>query len=92
MVRTKQTARKQHDTEMQRAQFPTTVSESGDTSDSLTQMEDTESGEDTEPKADAVHNETELEEVEPATSTSQPHALRSYCLGIRPSVEWTPLL
>ena len=72
MVRTKQMARKQHDTEMQRAQFPTTVSESGDTSDSLNQMEDTESGEDTEPKADAVHNETELEEVEPATSTSRP--------------------
>ena len=65
-------ARKQHDTEMQRAQFPTTVSESGDTSDSLNQMEDTESGEDTEPKADAVHNETELEEVETATSTSWP--------------------
>ena len=72
MVRTKQTARKQHDTEMQRAQFPTTVSESGDTSDSLNQTEDTESGEDTEPKVDAVHNETELEEVEPATSTSRP--------------------
>ena len=70
MVRTKQTARKQHDTEMQRALFPTTVSESGDTSDSLNQMEDTESGEDMEPKEDTVHNETELEEVETATSTS----------------------
>ena len=72
MVRTKQTARKQHDSEMQRAQFPTTVSESGDSSDSLNQMEDTESGEDTGPKAGAVHNETELEEVEKATLTSQP--------------------
>ena len=72
MVRTKQTARKQHDSEMQRAQFPTTVSESGDSSDSLNQMEDTESGEDMGPKAGAVHNETELEEVERATSTSQP--------------------
>ena len=72
MVRTKQTARKQHDSEMQRALYPTTVSESEDSSDSLNQMEDTESGEDTGPKAGAVHNETELEEVERATSTSQP--------------------
>ena len=65
-------ARKQHDSEMQRALYPTTVSESGDSSDSLNQMEDTESGGDTGPKAGAVHNETELEEVERATSTSQP--------------------
>ena len=72
MVRTKQTARKQHNTGMQRAQFPTAVSESEDMSDSLNQMEDTESGEDTEPRADAIDNETELEEVEPAASTSQP--------------------
>ena len=72
MVRTKQTARKQHESEMQRALYPTTVSESEDSSDSLNQMEDTESGEDTGPKVGAVHNETELEEVERATSTSQP--------------------
>ena len=70
MVRTKQTARKQYDSEMQRALYPTTVSESGDMSDNLNQMEDTESGEDTGPKAGAVHNETELEEVERATSVS----------------------
>ena len=43
MVRTKQMARKQRDTRMQRAQFPAAVSESGDVSDSLNQMEDTES-------------------------------------------------
>ena len=49
MVRTKQMARKQRDTRMQRAQFPAAVSESGDMSDSLNQTEDTESGEDTEP-------------------------------------------
>ena len=72
MVRTKQTARKQHDSEMQRALYPTTVSESGDTSDSLNHMEDTESEEDMEPKEDAVHHETELEEAETATSTSRP--------------------
>ena len=72
MVRTKQTARKQRNTRMQRAQFPAAVSESGDVSDSLNQTEDTESGEDTEPRADAIGNETELEEVEPAASTSQP--------------------
>ena len=76
---------------MQRAQFPTAVSESGDMSDSLNQMADTESGEDTEPRADAIDNETELEEVELAASTSQPRALRLYCLSIRPSVGWTPL-
>ena len=71
MVRTKQTARKQYDSEMQRALYPTTVSESGDTSDSLNHMEDTESEEDMEPKEDAVHNETELEEAETATLTSR---------------------
>ena len=71
MVRTKQTARKQYDSEMQRALYLTTVSESGDTSDSLNHMEDTESEEDMEPKEDAVHNETELEEAETATLTSR---------------------
>ena len=72
MVRTKQTARKQHNTRMQRAQFPTAVSESGDMSDNLNQMEDTESGEGTEPRVDAIGNETEMEEAEPAASTSWP--------------------
>ena len=72
MVRTKQTARKQRNTKMQRAQFPAAVSESGDMSDSLNQTEDTESGEDTEPRANAIGNETELEEVEPAASASRP--------------------
>ena len=71
MVRTKQTARKQRNRRMQRAQFPAAVSESGDVPDSLNQTEDTEPGEDTEPRADAAGSETELGEVEPAASTSQ---------------------
>ena len=72
MVRTKQTARKQHESEMQRALYPTAVSESGDSSDNLNQMEDTESEEDREPKGDAVHNETEQGEAETATLTNRP--------------------
>ena len=54
MVRTKQTARKQRNRRMQRAQFLAAVSESGDVPDSLNQTEDTEPEEDTEPRADAV--------------------------------------
>ena len=61
MVRTKQMARKQCNRRMQRAQFLAAVSESGDVPDSLNQTEDTEPGEDTEPRADAVGSETELE-------------------------------
>ena len=71
MVRTKQTERKQHNTTMQRAQFPETVSESGDMSDSPYQIENTESGEDTEPR-NIIGNETVPEEVEPIASTSRP--------------------
>ena len=71
MVRTKQMARKQHNRRMQRAQFPVAVSESGDVPDSLNQTEDTEPGENTEPRADAAGSETELGEVELAASTSQ---------------------
>ena len=72
MVRTKQTARKQQESEMQRALYPTTVSESGDSSDSLNQMEDTESEEDRGTKEDAVHHETEPGEADTATLTSRP--------------------
>ena len=72
MVRTKQTARKQQNSGMRRALYPTTVSESGDSSDSLNQMEDTESEEDRGPKEDAVHHETELGEADTATLTSRP--------------------
>ena len=71
MVRTKQMERKQYNTNMQRAQFPEAVSESGDVSDSPNQTEDTESGEDMEPRAGTIGNETEMEEVEPAASTSR---------------------
>ena len=42
MVRTKQTARKQHDSEMQRALYPTTASESEDSPASPDQVEDAE--------------------------------------------------
>ena len=69
MVRTKQTERKRYDTEMQRAEFPAGPSESEDSSDNSSQVEDTEPREGIEPRAES--NETGSREVEPATSTNQ---------------------
>ena len=71
MVRTKQTERKQYDTEMQRAEFPERPSESEDSSGSSSRAEDAEPGEDTEPRADTEVSETGPREVEPAAQPSQ---------------------
>ena len=70
MVRTKQTERKQYDTEMQRAEFPARPSESEDSSDGSSRAEDTETREG-EPRADTEGSETGSREVEPTTSTNQ---------------------
>ena len=64
MVRTKQTARKQYDTGMQRAEFPARPSESEDLPDSSSRAEDTEPREGIEPRADTEGSETGLREVE----------------------------
>ena len=65
MVRTKQTERKQYDTEMQRAEFPARPSESEDSSGGSNQMEDAEPREDTEPRAN-----TEMSEAGPSETGS----------------------
>ena len=76
MVRTKQTARKQYNTGMQRAEFPAKPSESEDLPGGSSRTEDTEPREGIEPRADTEGSETgprevEPREVEPATSTNQ---------------------
>ena len=76
MVRTKQTARKQHDRGMQRAEFPAAIPQSDDWPGSSNRTEDTEPREDTETRADTEGSETgprevEPREVEPAASTNQ---------------------
>ena len=71
MVRTKQMARKQYDTGMQRAEFPARPSESEDSSGSSSRAEDTEPREGIEPRADTESSETGSREVEPTTSTNQ---------------------
>ena len=76
MVRTKQTARKQYNTGMQRAEFPAKPSESEDLPGDSSRTEDTEPREGIEPRADTEGSETgsrevEPREVEPTTSTNQ---------------------
>ena len=76
MVRTKQTARKQYNTGMQRAEFPAKPSESKDLPRGSSRTEDTKPREGIEPRADTEGSETgprevEPREVEPATSTNQ---------------------
>ena len=71
MVRTKQTARKQYDTGMQRAEFPAKPSESEDLPGNSSQTEDTEPREDPEPRTDTEDSETGPREVEPAALPSQ---------------------
>ena len=65
MVETKQTARKESGSGMQRAEFPAEIPQSEDLPSSSSQTEDTE------PQADTKDSETGPGEVEPATSTSQ---------------------
>ena len=65
MVRTKQTARKQHGSAKKRAEFPAAIPQSEDLPDSSSRTEDTEAREDTEPRADTEDSETETREVEP---------------------------
>ena len=72
MVRTKQTERKQYDTEMQRAEFPARPSESEDSPGSSGRAEDAEPREETEPRADTEVSETGPGEIEPAARPSQP--------------------
>ena len=71
MVRTKQTARKQYNIGMQRAEFPAKPSESEDLPGDLSQTEDTKPREGIEPRADTESSETGSREVEPTTSTNQ---------------------
>ena len=65
MVKTKQTARKESSSGMQRAKFPAETSQSEDLPSSTSQTEDTE------PRPDTEDSETGPGETEPATSTSQ---------------------
>ena len=71
MVKTKQTARKQYDTGMQRAEFPARPSESEDLPDNSSRAEDAEPREDTEPRVEPEVGETGPMAVEPATRPSQ---------------------
>ena len=76
MVRTKQMARKQYNTGMQRAEFPAKPSESEDLPGSSSRTEDTEPREDSEPRADTEDSETGPREVEPAALPNQPPRTR----------------
>ena len=71
MVRTKQMARKQYNTGIQRAEFPAKPSKSEDLPGSSSRTEDTEPREGIEPRADTEVSETGPREVEPAAVTSQ---------------------
>ena len=76
MVRTKQTARKQYNTGMQRAEFPAKPSKSEDLPGGSSRTEDIKLREGIEPRADTEGSETgsrevKPREVEPATSTNQ---------------------
>ena len=71
MVKTKQTARKQYNTGMPRAEFPARPSESEDSPSSSSQVEDAEPREDTEPRGETKVSETGPREVEPAVRPSQ---------------------
>ena len=71
MVRTKQTARKQYNTGMQRAEFPAKPSKSEDLPGSSNRAEDAEPREDTEPRADTEVSETGPREVRPAALPGQ---------------------
>ena len=71
MVRTKQMARKQYNTGMQRAEFPARPSESEDLPGSSNRAEDAEPREDTEPRVDTEVSETGPREVNPAALPSQ---------------------
>ena len=74
MVKTKQTARKQYNTEMQRAEFPARPSEGEDSSSSPSRAEDAEPRGDTAPRGETEVGETEPREVEPAAwPRQQPH-------------------
>ena len=69
MVRTKQTARKESGSGMQRAKFPAATPQSETCL--AAQVEQKTQPEDTEPRADTEDSETGLREVEPAALTSQ---------------------
>ena len=71
MVRTKQTARKQYNTGMQRAEFPAKPFKSEDLPGSSSRAEDAEPREDTEPRLDTEVSETGLREVRPAALPGQ---------------------
>ena len=71
MVRTKQMARKQYNTGMQRAEFPARPSESEDLPGSSNRAEDAEPREDTEPRADTEVSETGPSEAGSAAMPSQ---------------------
>ena len=71
MVRTKQTARKQYDARMQRAEFPARPFESEDSPSSSSRAEDAKPRGDTEPRADTEVSKTGPRKVEPAARPSQ---------------------
>ena len=77
MVKTKQTERKQYDTEMQRAEFPAIASESEDSPGSPDRAEDVE------PRGDVVpRGETEIEEARPREDESTAQAGHQPCTQI----------
>ena len=71
MAKTKQTARKQSGSGMQKAKFPAKPSQSKDVPSGSSQPEDTEPREDTESRAETEDSETRPRETEPTASTSQ---------------------